>query len=71
MSLTDSNKKKNYSNKTDSNIKVAKTYKKNLNIKKGLVWSLSPRISYPETCKPGQQGIIAGKDCRWTLPGTA
>jgi len=32
MSLTDSNKKKNYSNKTDSNIKVAKTYKKNLNI---------------------------------------
>ena len=32
MSLTDSNKKKNYSNKTDSNTKVAKTYKKNLNI---------------------------------------
>ena len=28
MSLTDSNKKKNYSNKTDSNTKVAKTYKK-------------------------------------------
>ena len=32
MSLTDSNTKKNYSNKTNNNIKVAKTYKKNLNI---------------------------------------
>ena len=32
MSLTDSNTKKNYSNKTSKNIKVAKTYKKNLNI---------------------------------------
>ena len=32
MSLTDSNKKKNYSNKTSNNTKVAKIYKKNLNI---------------------------------------
>ena len=32
MSLTDSNTKKNYSNKTSKNTKVAKTYKKNLNI---------------------------------------
>ena len=32
MSLTDSNTKKNYSNKTDKNIKVAKLDKKKLNI---------------------------------------
>ena len=32
MSLTDSNKKKNYSNKTSNNTKVAKIDKKNLNI---------------------------------------
>ena len=32
MSLTDSNTKKNYSNKTDNNIKVAKLDKKKLNI---------------------------------------
>jgi hypothetical protein len=32
MSLTDSNKNKNYSNKTSNNTKVAKIYKKNLNI---------------------------------------
>ena len=32
MSLTDSNKKKNYSNKNNGNTKVAKIYKKNLNI---------------------------------------
>ena len=32
MSLTDSTKSKNYSNKTDKNIKVAKLDKKKLNI---------------------------------------
>ena len=32
MSLTDRNTKKNYSNKTDNNIKVAKLDKKKLNI---------------------------------------
>ena len=67
MSLTDSNTKKNYSNKTDKNIKVAKLDKKKLNIirqsgqKAGIKFSINKLLNKKAKVIPINIGLKKNK----------